>query len=154
MHDGSEDERELPLLQGLPEACGLLDVRGASQVLDGVPAHRVKPSRVHDFVVEAERFSAVEHGVILGGREVVWRVEAAEASSANSSIGNAISVSAKLVDCVRCVLVGGQFRVEVVIWTNSIFDALCMEQGLLGVAVAPLLYTWLAWRELFATHGA
>ena len=40
--------------------------RGTSQVLDGVPSHRVEPLRVRDFVFEAERFSAVEHGVILG----------------------------------------------------------------------------------------
>ena len=70
MHDGPE-EGELRLLQGEPEASGWLDVRGASQVLDGVPSHRVEPSRVHDFVVEAERFFAVEHGVIVGRRW--WR---------------------------------------------------------------------------------
>ena len=39
-----KDEGELCFLQGKTEACGWLDVRGASQVLDGFPAHRVKPS--------------------------------------------------------------------------------------------------------------
>ena len=78
-------------------------------------------------------------------------VEAAEASSANSSIGNAIFVSAKLVHCVHCVLVGGKFRAEVVIWTNSIFDAVCMDRGSLRLAFAPMLHTWLAWRDFSAT---
>ena len=55
-----------------------------------------------------------------------------------------------LAHCVHCVLVGGQFRVEVVIWTNSIFDAVCMDRGPLRLAVAPMLHTLLAWRDLSA----
>ena len=48
----------------------------------------------------------------------------------------------------------GQFRVEVLIWTKSIFDALYMDLDSLRFAVAPLFHTWLAWRDLFATCGA
>ena len=53
MCDGTEDGM-LGLLECRPESWRWLNVRGATEVLDADPRDRVKPLKVHDFLVQSK----------------------------------------------------------------------------------------------------
>ena len=64
VQDASQDGM-LRLLQGKPESCWRLNVRGAPQVLDFGPRDRAEPLEIHDRVVVTQCLLPVKHSIVF-----------------------------------------------------------------------------------------
>ena len=143
----------LCLLQGKPESCWRLNVRGVTQVFDVGPWDRTEPLKVHVRVVVTRCLLPVEKSVlVVGGFFGSVVVLFMDGKHHLHDCGGAEQAVTETDDRLDRFIVCGKFGVYFVVCADATCDAQGVYVGSLCVAVGPLLQARFSGRELLTAH--